>query len=184
MCKEQGALYFSINQLGSLNVGVHIPICFSAALAYTTPGCNAQYVMSGWEFRTVFWLTAVLRSCAAVVDIVIVKRWNTTVGIPDTWMYMLGYNIVYQACSHGCHVDALNTTTICAHTITRSYRSFIVDMPFASMSKIAVSELTTFSIRRLFVHLINPGQPGYVFCNQCVSLFVPRSCQRLSLCLR
>jgi hypothetical protein len=54
--------------------------------------------MSGWEFRTVFWLTAVMRSCAAVVDIVIVKRWNAAIGIPDTWMYMLGYNIVYQAC--------------------------------------------------------------------------------------
>lgn len=59
-----------------------------------------QYFLSGWRIRTVFWLTTLMRVLASLVDIVIIKRWNTVVGVSDTAMYMLGYNIVYQVPIH------------------------------------------------------------------------------------
>ena len=39
--------------------------------------------MGDWHFRPVFFVTTVLRTGAAVVDIVIVNRWNLAAGIPD-----------------------------------------------------------------------------------------------------
>ena len=57
-----------------------------------------QFFMSEWKFRSVFLLTIFLRVLASCVDIIIVMRWNTLIGINDHVMYMLGYNIVYQVC--------------------------------------------------------------------------------------
>eukprot|EP00123_Amoebidium_parasiticum_P008792 comp19027_c0_seq1/m.21424 comp19027_c0_seq1/g.21424 ORF comp19027_c0_seq1/g.21424 comp19027_c0_seq1/m.21424 type:complete len:612 (-) comp19027_c0_seq1:50-1885(-) len=55
-----------------------------------------QAVMSEWEFRPCFWLTAALQAFAGLIDIVMVERWNIAVGIPDKVTYMVGYNIIYQ----------------------------------------------------------------------------------------
>eukprot|EP01134_Creolimax_fragrantissima_P000565 CFRG0565T1 len=55
-----------------------------------------QMFLSHWEFRRVFWVTIFLRAFAATVDIIIVQRWNLVVGISDKWMYMIGYNSLYQ----------------------------------------------------------------------------------------
>eukprot|EP00039_Didymoeca_costata_P001508 m.53017 g.53017 ORF g.53017 m.53017 type:complete len:590 (+) comp10836_c0_seq1:169-1938(+) len=53
-----------------------------------------QTTMRNWKFRPMFWVTTVLRCAAAVVDIIIVKRWNIKMGIDDHVMYMLGNNII------------------------------------------------------------------------------------------
>jgi hypothetical protein len=42
-----------------------------------------QRTMSDWNFRPVFWVTTVVKVCAAMIDIVIVNRWNIAIGIPD-----------------------------------------------------------------------------------------------------
>lgn len=45
----------------------------------------------------------VLRVGASLVDLVIVQRWNTDLGLSDRATYMLGYNIIYQvAMSSSC----------------------------------------------------------------------------------
>jgi len=58
-----------------------------------------QACMRKWTFRQVLWTTVVLEVAAGMVDLVIVKRWNTKVGVPDAFMYMLGYNMVFQVAS-------------------------------------------------------------------------------------
>lgn len=45
--------------------------------------------MSKWHFRPLFWATTVLRCAAAMVDIIIVMRWNIAMGISDEWMWVL-----------------------------------------------------------------------------------------------
>jgi MFS family permease len=42
-----------------------------------------QTTMSKWRFRSLFWVTTVLRCAAAFIDIIIVKRWNLQAGVPD-----------------------------------------------------------------------------------------------------
>eukprot|EP00729_Bicosta_minor_P029304 gene29304-biopygen7836 len=42
-----------------------------------------QSTMSKWKFRPLFWVTTCLRCLAALVDIIIIKRWNIAMGIPD-----------------------------------------------------------------------------------------------------
>jgi len=58
-----------------------------------------QTFMSEWHFRPLFWATTVLRCAAAMVDIIIVMRWNIGMGISDKTMYMLGNNIIAQVVS-------------------------------------------------------------------------------------
>lgn len=49
-----------------------------------------QTVMSQWKFRHVFWVTTFLRILASFFDLIIVKRWNLSVGMNDKWVYLLG----------------------------------------------------------------------------------------------
>ena len=58
-----------------------------------------QRTMSSWNFRPVFWVTTIIKVCAAMIDIVIVNRWNKAIGIPDEVTYMLGDAIVFQLCA-------------------------------------------------------------------------------------
>lgn len=55
-----------------------------------------QSTMRDWHFRPVFWVSTALKCAAAVIDIVIIERWNIDIGINDHVMYMAGYNIIYQ----------------------------------------------------------------------------------------
>jgi len=52
-----------------------------------------QSCMQEWRLRPLFWISTVLRCAAALVDIIIVNRWNVAIGIPDKVAYMLGNNI-------------------------------------------------------------------------------------------
>ena len=52
----------------------------------------------------------VLRVGASLVDLVIVQRWNTDVGLSDRATYMLGYNIIYQvAVGSSCATSLLDS---------------------------------------------------------------------------
>jgi len=57
-----------------------------------------QVLMGNWKFRHVFWVTTVIRVCASMVDVIIIQRWNTEIGVDDKVMYMLGDNIIYAVC--------------------------------------------------------------------------------------
>lgn len=52
-----------------------------------------QSVMRDWPFRQLFWAVTLLKVAAAVVDVVIVLRWNARVGLSDKATYMMGHNI-------------------------------------------------------------------------------------------
>jgi folate/biopterin transporter len=52
--------------------------------------------LSTQNFQRVFWITTGIKIVAAMFDIVIVKRWNEVVGIPDKVMYMCGDAIIGQ----------------------------------------------------------------------------------------
>jgi folate/biopterin transporter len=47
-------------------------------------------------FRRIFWFTTFLKIFASMFDIIIVKRWNIDIGIPDKAFYIFGDAIVYQ----------------------------------------------------------------------------------------
>lgn len=42
-----------------------------------------QATMSGWTFRSLFWVTTVIQCVAAAFDLLLISRWNVSVGISD-----------------------------------------------------------------------------------------------------
>lgn len=55
-----------------------------------------QRHLSNMNFQRVFWITTGVKVFAALFDIIIVKRWNEAVGIPDKVTYMCGDAIIGQ----------------------------------------------------------------------------------------
>lgn len=55
-----------------------------------------QEFLSGWTFRYVFWLTALIRTLASLFDYVMVRRLNLLIGIPDKIMYFLGDAVIQR----------------------------------------------------------------------------------------
>ena len=39
--------------------------------------------MGDWKFCKVYWVSTTLRIAGSIFDIVLVKRWNRAIGIPD-----------------------------------------------------------------------------------------------------
>uniref|UniRef100_A0A7S4NJG6 Folate/biopterin transporter n=1 Tax=Guillardia theta TaxID=55529 RepID=A0A7S4NJG6_GUITH len=56
-----------------------------------------QNFMSGWTFRTLFWVTTVLQCVASASDLIIINRLNIAWGIPDKWFYMFGDAVIGPA---------------------------------------------------------------------------------------
>lgn len=56
-----------------------------------------QRFMSHSRFRTVFFVTTILKICVSFFDIMIVNRWNIKLGINDEVVYLFGDSFVYQA---------------------------------------------------------------------------------------
>lgn len=56
-----------------------------------------QTCFQDWRLRPLFWFPTVLRCAAAAVDLVIIMRWNVSIGVSDKVMFMLGNNIVGAA---------------------------------------------------------------------------------------
>lgn len=50
------------------------------------------------RYAFVFIATSLLQVLGSIFDLIIVKRWNTHIGIPDHAMYILGDAIVYEIC--------------------------------------------------------------------------------------
>ncbi|KAG5510691.1 hypothetical protein GH5_06908 [Leishmania sp. Ghana 2012 LV757] len=57
-----------------------------------------NYIFSKYSYRLTFCVTTVVQIVASVFDIIMVKRWNVHIGIPDHAMYICGDAIVYQVC--------------------------------------------------------------------------------------
>ncbi|KAK7197727.1 putative pteridine transporter [Novymonas esmeraldas] len=57
-----------------------------------------SYIFAKHTYPLVFIVTTTIQVLASIFDIVIVKRWNMAIGIPDHAMYIMGDSIVYQVC--------------------------------------------------------------------------------------
>jgi folate/biopterin transporter len=57
-----------------------------------------NYIFSKHSYRLTVNITTVIQIIASVFDIIIVKRWNIDIGIPDHAMYICGDAVVYQVC--------------------------------------------------------------------------------------
>lgn len=55
-------------------------------------------VFSKRSYRLTCICTTIIQVVASLFDLIILKRWNTAIGIPDHAMYILGDAIVYQVC--------------------------------------------------------------------------------------
>ncbi|KAK7201622.1 putative pteridine transporter [Novymonas esmeraldas] len=71
--------------IGNLG-GIAGVICFS-------------YIFSRRSYCMTFIVTTLVKVVSSVFDIIIVKRWNLHVGIPDHAMYIMGDAVVFQVCS-------------------------------------------------------------------------------------
>lgn len=56
-----------------------------------------QKFLSTSRFRMIFWMTTILKITVSLIDIVLVNRWNTDLGISDKIAYMCGDAFMYQA---------------------------------------------------------------------------------------
>jgi folate/biopterin transporter len=56
------------------------------------------YIFSKHSYFMVFVVTTILKVLGSIFDIIIVKRWNRDIGIPDHAMYIMGDSIVFQVC--------------------------------------------------------------------------------------
>ena len=49
-----------------------------------------QTFMSSWKFRPALIFSMIVGSLATIVDLIIIKRWNVAIGIPDKVFFLLG----------------------------------------------------------------------------------------------
>lgn len=56
------------------------------------------YVFSKMSYRVTMIFATIVQIIASIFDLIMVKRWNIYIGIPDHAMYILGDQIVYQTC--------------------------------------------------------------------------------------
>ncbi|CAD2213902.1 pteridine transporter [Angomonas deanei] len=88
-----------------LKDGPHFSYTFYSTVAALIT--NAAGVMGSVLFASffsqhkyvwVFVITTVLQMAGSIFDLIIVKRWNIAIGIPDHAMYLMGDSIVYEIC--------------------------------------------------------------------------------------
>lgn len=53
-----------------------------------------QLYMKQWSYRSVLCTTLLLTCCGRVVDVILVKRWNLLLGIPDDIFFLLGSSML------------------------------------------------------------------------------------------
>jgi folate/biopterin transporter len=56
------------------------------------------YIFSQHSYCMTFIVTTIVQVLSSIFDIIIVKRWNLYIGIPDHAMYIMGDAIVYEVC--------------------------------------------------------------------------------------
>ncbi|CAC9483069.1 putative folate/biopterin transporter [Leishmania infantum JPCM5] len=57
-----------------------------------------NYIFSKHSYRLTLVVTTTVQILASVFDIIMVKRWNIAIGIPDRAMYIMGDAVVFQVC--------------------------------------------------------------------------------------
>ncbi|GET87980.1 pteridine transporter ft4, putative [Leishmania tarentolae] len=57
-----------------------------------------NYIFSKRSYRLTLVVTTIVQILASVFDIILVKRWNIAIGIPDHAMYIMGDAVVFQVC--------------------------------------------------------------------------------------
>ncbi|KAK7197724.1 putative pteridine transporter [Novymonas esmeraldas] len=57
-----------------------------------------SYIFSKRSYWVTFVVVTTIQVAASVFDIILVKRWNLAIGIPDHAMYILGDSIVFEVC--------------------------------------------------------------------------------------
>jgi hypothetical protein len=53
-----------------------------------------QLLFSKWKFRNVILFTSILSAASGIFDYIIVKRWNLVIGIPDTYFFLMGDDVL------------------------------------------------------------------------------------------
>jgi len=115
-------VYFYLHMVLYLNIGAVIDSFFLSKKAYFPEGPHFTYVFYNTVgsmignvagifgvaafpyifakrgYRVTLITTVLIQMLASIFDIIIVKRWNLYIGIPDHAMYILGDTIVYQVC--------------------------------------------------------------------------------------
>lgn len=67
-----------------------------------------QTFMSSWRFRPALVFTMVVGALATIVDLIIILRWNVSVGIPDKVFFLLG-NAVGENLANMLHAIPMST---------------------------------------------------------------------------
>eukprot|EP00290_Baffinella_frigidus_P011892 CAMPEP_0180150054 /NCGR_PEP_ID=MMETSP0986-20121125/21212_1 /TAXON_ID=697907 /ORGANISM="non described non described, Strain CCMP2293" /LENGTH=519 /DNA_ID=CAMNT_0022096899 /DNA_START=162 /DNA_END=1718 /DNA_ORIENTATION=- len=70
-----------------------------------------QATMSNWPFRRLFWVTTLLQVLASAFDLLIIARWNISVGISDKVFYMFGDAVIGPAVGMFAAMPALVLTS-------------------------------------------------------------------------
>jgi hypothetical protein len=70
-----------------------------------------QATMSGWTFRHLFWVTTIFQVVASGFDLLIIGRYNKTLGISDKVFYMLGDAVIAPAIGMFSAMPALVLTS-------------------------------------------------------------------------
>ncbi len=55
-----------------------------------------QVVFSTWKYRNVLIFTSILSSLGGIFDFIIVMRWNLLIGIPDSWFFLIGDDVLHN----------------------------------------------------------------------------------------
>lgn len=55
-----------------------------------------QALFSTWKYRNVLIFTSILASLGGIFDFIIVKRWNLAMGIPDSWFFLIGDDVLHN----------------------------------------------------------------------------------------
>jgi len=58
--------------------------------------------MSGWKYRPALIFSMIVGSMATIVDLIIIKRWNVAVGVPDKVFFLFG-NAVFENLTNILH---------------------------------------------------------------------------------
>ena len=54
-----------------------------------------QNYLSSWRFRPALIFTVIIGSLASIIDVIIIKRYNIAIGIPDKIFFLFG-NAVFE----------------------------------------------------------------------------------------
>ena len=110
-----------------------------------------QTVMGAWKIRKIFWVSVLLRCAGGIFDIVIVKRWNLSMGISDKAMYMVGDAIIYDICYTLNFMPAvLLTSKLCPKDMEATTYALLAGFQNFGQQvarTIGVAMITTFDIR-------------------------------------